>query len=147
MDVGRIVNNIDRVINEVSSYAVEILSTDYKKELIEIQQGQLREGIRGDGKKTKKYRSKQYIRNAGKQSARSFPNRNYFNEGDFYKGQDVSGNGDDLFFVSYDSKASFLEKEEDDNLLGIAPKNIGQVDGIKGFAKKLINKTGNELSR
>lgn len=105
MDLKGIAKNIDRVMKELPSYASEILAKEYKKELIEIQQDQLLEGIRGDGKPTKKYISEQYIKRANKQSAKSFPNRNYYNEGDFFYGMDIADNNDELLFFSMDQKS------------------------------------------
>lgn len=147
MHLQRIAKNLPRVLRDVSSYASEILAQKHKKELISIQQDQLLSGVRGDGKNTKQYKSDQYVKRNNKQSAKSYPNRNYYLEGDFFDGMDVADEGENVLFYSLDSKSSFLEEEEDNELLGIAPKNIVEVDNIKGFAKELINKVGYELSR
>lgn len=147
MDLLRIAKNIDRGINELPSFASEILDQKFKKEVIEIQQNQLSEGIRGDGKPTQEYTSESYIKRANKQSAKSYPNRDYYNEGDFYAGMDTAANNDVLSIFSLDFKAGFLEPQEDNELLGIAPQNIEKIDNIKGFPKELINKVGYELSR
>lgn len=147
MDLVRIAKNIDRVMKELPSYASEILARDYKKELIDIQQDQLLEGVRGDGKRTQKYKSANYVKQNNKQSAKSYPNRNYFKDGNFFDGQDVAAKDDSVLFFSMDSKTRYLEPMEDNELLGIAPQNTDKVDDIKGFAGKLIKKTGNELSR
>lgn len=146
MDLDKIANNIDRVINDLPEYAVEILARDYEGEVIEIQQGQMSEGVRGDGKKTGKYKSQRYVAK-NKQTSKSLPNKDYKLEGDFYKGMFVADKDSDLFIGSFDEKTRFLEPQEDNELFGIAKKNIKKVDNIKGFAKKLIKKTGHELSR
>jgi hypothetical protein len=147
MDLVRIAKNIDKVIKELPSYASEILAREYKKELIDIQQDQLLEGVRGDGKRTQKYKSANYVKQNNKQSAKSYPNRNYFKDGDFFDGMDLAANNDSVMFFSMDSKTRFLEPMEDGELLGVAPQNTDKVDNLKGFAGKLIKKTGYELGR
>jgi hypothetical protein len=147
MDIERILRNIDRVIQEVPEYAAEILVTEHKRELLAIQENQLLDGIRGDGQGTKDYISDDYVKRENKQSAKSYPRRNYKKEGDFYGGLDIAAEGEEVLFFSLDSKAAMLEEEEDGELLSIAPQNRDKVDNINGFAKKLITKTGNELSK
>lgn len=143
MDIDRIIKNCDRVIKELPSYAAEIIEEE-KKEVLSIQEDQIKSGFRGDGKRTKKYKSDNYVKRK-KQTSKSKPYRDYFDKGDFLGDMFLNANGDNVYIGSYDEKSRFLEKEEDNEMFGIMPKNINKVD--KQIAPKLIKRTGNELGK
>lgn len=142
MDIEGFIRNCDRVSRELPEYAVEIIEKN-KKEILDIQESQILEGVRGDGKRTKKYKSDQYIKQKNKRSAKSFPYRNYFDTGDFLNGLFLYPNNDVAVIGSMDSKTSFLEDEEDGEMFGITKKNKPEIDKI--IAPELINKVLYEL--
>jgi len=143
MNLDRIIKNCDRVIKELPSYAAEIIEEE-KKEVLSIQEEQIKSGYRGDGKRTKKYKSDAYVKRK-KQTSKSKPYRDYFDTGEFLGSMFLNANGDNVFIGSYDEKTAFLEKEEDNEMFGIMPSNQSKVD--KRITPKLIKKVGNELGK
>jgi hypothetical protein len=144
MDLKGFAKNIDRVIIEIPEYAAEIMKQN-EKEILDIEEEQLSEGLRADNKRTQKYKSDPYIRRANKKSVKSFPYRDYHLTGDLYKGLFMYDEKDKVYFGSNDSKTRFVEDWEDNKLYGIASKNMAQVSNI--ISKQLIKRTGNELVR
>lgn len=143
MDIDRIIKNCDRVYKELPSYAAEIIEEE-KEEILNIQEEQIKSGYRGDGKRTKKYKSDAYVKRK-KQSSKSKPYRDYFDTGEFLGDMFLINNGDNVFIGSYNEKTSFLEKDEDGEMFGIMPSNQSKVD--KRITPKLIKRVGNELSK
>jgi hypothetical protein len=112
----KLLNNLQSI--NLADLAVEAASM-HERELVIIQRTQMSKGFRGDGEKTKKYKSKSY-ENRFKTGAYSLPNRDYFLTGDFYKDIFVKAESGKVFFGSMDSKSNMLEKEEDNQLFGLS---------------------------
>lgn len=144
MNLEGIIRNIDRVIPLVGDFVAEA-HKDAEREIVGLQKEQISKGIRGDGERTKKYASDSYIKTKNKKSAPSFPNRNYFDTGEFYSEMFLEVNGSNIYLGSYDAKSHKIETEENNQLFGITKKNNPKREGlIKNNAIKKINY---ELSR
>lgn len=112
----RILNNLKAI--DLGDIAVEAASLR-EKELVELQQVQMSSGIRGDDKRTGKYKSNAYV-SRFKKGTSSLPYRDYFLTGEFYKEMFVKAESGKIFFGSFNEKTNFLEKHEENKLFGLS---------------------------
>jgi hypothetical protein len=134
--------DFNRVIKEIPEYAAELMKK-HEKEIVEIQKDQLLSGYRGDGKRTKKYLSKSYMRL--KSSSKSLPYADYKLTGAFQNEIFLQDKEEVVYIGSMDEKSAKLEGKEDNKLFGITPENQGIISNL--ISKELIERTGNELGK
>lgn len=127
----------------LEAIAVEVMKSN-EKEIIELQQDQMSEGIRGDGKFTQTYKSDYYV-SKFKQGSKSKPKRDYKLTGDFYDGMFTAERNDVLLIGSLDDKSRFLEPQEDNKLFGIAEQSRDELKAIN--LTDLQNRMKDELTR
>lgn len=120
----------------------------HKREITDLIKGQISVGVRGDGKRTLKYTDdgsrynpSYYVAKVKKKAAKQMPYRNYENNGDFIGDMFTLAKDTQIFVGSYDSKSSFIEAEEDNELFQITDENVPEFWRIIGgtFIKLLTN--------
>lgn len=121
---------------EVKSIVNELIAGEDEDTLVRLNQEQMDEGLRADGKKTKKYESDTYRRRFNKPTY-----RNYKLTGDFHGSINAKAEQGNVNFYALDEKSRFLEEQEDGQLLGITEENKVTV------FNKNINKIRDAISR
>lgn len=102
----------------------------HKADLINLIKGQIRVGVKGDGSRTLKYTDdgsnynpNYYVAKVKRTAAKQMPYRNYENTGDFLGAMFANAQDTEIWVGSTDSKSSFIESEEDNELFYLTDEN------------------------
>lgn len=124
----------------------------HKREITDLIRAQISLGVRGDGKRTMKYKDDNtdyspsyYVAKVKQTPAKQMPYRNYENTGDFVNEMFTLTKDTQIFVGSYDEKARFIEEQEDNQLFQITDEKVPEFWRI--IRDTFINLLKNELNR
>lgn len=141
----RLVANTERLSDPkyIEGLLIKVLKK-YEPEMIDLNTGQLSEGLYSTGKKMDVYESSDYAKFKKSIGSQSSPVRDQKVTGDFYSRWTIEFKSDFVLFDSNDSKTAAIVKRDGEDVFSLTNKSISELLEL-GVAEDFVKEFENEF--